>query len=166
MGELVFAYETLLRGQDGRTYGVHAHGTERPDGMWEGWLQFVPDDGTAPVRTERETTQPSRDTLVYWATGLTDPYLDGALLRVLRGREEPVREGSTPPQHAGAVLDPFQVYAEGADILHNQLRALSPDQQRNIIRAYGLSDVDRTTLDGLGRDELAAIIEAAVRRGR
>lgn len=35
-------------------------------------------------RTRRETTQPSRDALRYWATGLEPTYLQGALERALR----------------------------------------------------------------------------------
>ena len=40
--------------------------------MWQGWIEFIPNDGGAPVRSRRETTQPNRTDTEYWATGLTD----------------------------------------------------------------------------------------------
>ena len=83
MAEVIQKFETQLRGRDGRSYNVQASGRERDDGLWEGWLEFLPLDRGEPVVTSRETTQPNRDDLVYWASGLTDPYLDGALLRAL-----------------------------------------------------------------------------------
>jgi hypothetical protein len=33
------------------------------------------------LRTEQETSQPSRVTIEYWASGLTPVYLEGALTR-------------------------------------------------------------------------------------
>ena len=82
---MIRKYETLLRSRDGQLYQIEAWGRERPDGMWEGWLAFVPPDAGEHVVSDTETTQPNRDDLVYWASGLTDPYLDGALLRALAG---------------------------------------------------------------------------------
>jgi hypothetical protein len=60
-----------------------------PDGLWEGWIEFIPTDGGAPLRSRRETTQPNRDDAVYWATGLTPVYLEGALERALRPAVRP-----------------------------------------------------------------------------
>jgi hypothetical protein len=51
--------------------------------MWEGWIEFEPSDGGAAIRTPRETTQPNLKDLEYWATGLTEAYLEGALVRAL-----------------------------------------------------------------------------------
>jgi hypothetical protein len=84
MAEVLVKFEGTVTGIDERAYEARACGRERTDGLWEGWLEFVPNDGTAALRTGRETTQPNRDDLVYWATGLTAGYLDGALLRTLR----------------------------------------------------------------------------------
>jgi hypothetical protein len=49
--------------------------------MWEGWLEFQPLDGGLPRRTGRETTQPNRDALIYWASGLEPIYFEGAFER-------------------------------------------------------------------------------------
>ena len=63
----------------GITWRVTVHGEPRADGTWWGWIEFV-SDGTRK-RTGQETSQPNRDALAYWATGLEDVYFDGALAR-------------------------------------------------------------------------------------
>ena len=63
------------------TYVVWICGEERSDGTWEGWLEFHPTDSGQIWRTGEETSQPSRATLEYWATGLEPVYLEGALAR-------------------------------------------------------------------------------------
>jgi hypothetical protein len=68
--------------EDGTLYAVLACGERRDDGMWEGWIEFQPiDPAGLPVRTGRETTQPNRDALVYWASGLEPIYFEGAFSR-------------------------------------------------------------------------------------
>jgi hypothetical protein len=62
-------------------YAVRVRGRAREDGRWEGWLEFEPGRGGRALRTPRETTQPNRDALRYWATGLEPIYLEGALAR-------------------------------------------------------------------------------------
>jgi hypothetical protein len=62
-------------------YRVFVLGAERSDGTWAGWIEFQPVDGAQRLRTGQETSQPNRDALVYWATGLEDVYLEGALAR-------------------------------------------------------------------------------------
>jgi hypothetical protein len=58
------------------------YGRERSDGNWEAWLEFSPLTANAKaVRTERETTQPDRSAIEYWATGLEPLYLAGAFER-------------------------------------------------------------------------------------
>jgi hypothetical protein len=80
MAELIQTYaETLLDAQDTQ-YTAHAYGEERADGNWEGWLEFRSAAGDVR-RTERETTQPNREALAYWASGLEPIYLDGAFTR-------------------------------------------------------------------------------------
>jgi hypothetical protein len=91
---------------------------------------------------------------MYWATGLTRVYLEGALARafaptrVVEQRVVDVRpayDGPAPsvvPADAElvprAVLDPFEVYAQGERVLRQELSALDADHLRAIIRAYGL----------------------------
>jgi hypothetical protein len=83
MDQLLQQYSTPVEG-GGVTYRARAIAVARDDGMWEGYFEFDPVDGGALLRTERETTQPSRDALAYWATGIEPTYLAGALERALR----------------------------------------------------------------------------------
>ena len=183
MAELIRKYDTRLRGRDERRYAAQACGRVRDDGLWEGWLEFLPLEDGDPVVSHRETTQPNREDLVYWASGLTDPYLDGALLRALtEGAVVPAPEPGAPvsdapaPHNPGggrpgsverprAVLDPFHVHAEGDDILRGQLNALSAGQLRNIVRAYRLSALEPGDLAQLSKQELVTLITEAVARG-
>ena len=80
MAELIQTYEEVLRDAQGVEYTVHAYGEARDDGNWEGWLEFHPAAG-AVRRTNRETTQPNREALSYWASGLEPLYFDGAFAR-------------------------------------------------------------------------------------
>jgi hypothetical protein len=73
--------------RDGVSYRVQAWGEPRDDGLWEGWLLFVPNTGAPPFRTDRETTQSTLEALAYWATGLQPVYLEGALDRAIPGAE-------------------------------------------------------------------------------
>lgn len=66
----------------GHRYEVLIYGRERSDGNWEAWLEFAPlTPNTKPARTDRETTQPDRGAIEYWATGLEPLYLAGAFER-------------------------------------------------------------------------------------
>ena len=78
---LVRAHPTKLIVGD-TMYMVRICGEERPDGTWEGWLEFVPlDPALSSRRTDRETTQPDLSAVEYWATGLEPMYLAGAFER-------------------------------------------------------------------------------------
>jgi hypothetical protein len=68
---------------DRTQYRAQACGASMNDGLWEGWIEFIPLDGGALLRTGRETTQPNRTDTLYWATGLSPTYLEGALERAL-----------------------------------------------------------------------------------
>ncbi|HEV8436673.1 MAG TPA: hypothetical protein VGT40_01110 [Methylomirabilota bacterium] len=86
MAELIHEHSTTVKDDDGAIYGAEIWAEQRLDGTWEGWLEFRPaDDGGEVLRTQRETSQPSRAAVEYWATGLEPIYLDGALARA-RGR--------------------------------------------------------------------------------
>ena len=80
MAELIQTYAETLRDAHGEEYTAHAFGEERADGNWEGWLEFRSTSG-AVRRTARETTQPNRGALGYWASGLEFIYLEGAFSR-------------------------------------------------------------------------------------
>ena len=82
MNEKIERYSSFIRDGEGKEYSVEACGAVTPGGMWEGWLEFYPISGDAPVlRTGRETTQPNRQALEYWATGLEPLYFEGAFER-------------------------------------------------------------------------------------
>ena len=162
---------------DGRVYTAQACGRERQNGMWEGWVEFVPDDGSLVLRSERETTQPNLDALEYWATGLTPVYLKGALERTLTlspavvepsvipsAYDEPARlEVPVATPEPKPVLNPFSVYAKGEDLLRRQLAALSARHLRAIVVGYGLADPADVDLDALPMAELIELIAGAVR---
>jgi len=78
--ELIYEFPFPFAGPDGTRCTVRVCGAERADGTWMAWLEFHPESG--PVRrTDRETSQPNRDAVLYWATGLEPIYLEGAFDR-------------------------------------------------------------------------------------
>lgn len=67
-----------MRGHDGTSYTVRAYA--QPAGnVWTGYLEFTGAGRT--LRTGEETSQPNRDAVAYWASGLEAVYLEGALVR-------------------------------------------------------------------------------------
>jgi hypothetical protein len=98
MAEVLVQFDSDVRADDGTPYTPRVCARLRDDGMWEGWIEFVPSgegDGSdrEPLRTARETEQSERDEVVYWASGLTAVYLEGALARArdVAGRPRPPR---------------------------------------------------------------------------
>lgn len=84
MKKRIHEHSAIILGTTGSSYRVTTWGEEREDGTWRGWLEFKPRTGRGPtLRTGQETTQPSRDALAYWATGLEMVYLEGAFRRAL-----------------------------------------------------------------------------------
>jgi hypothetical protein len=84
MSQLIQQYTQPLTDSSNVAYSVRIYGEPRPDGTWEGWLEFHPLDSARPIlRTERETTQPDKEALAYWASGLEPVYFEGALARAL-----------------------------------------------------------------------------------
>ena len=81
MPEVLLDFSMPVQGPNGLAYTARAVGEEMPDGLWHGWIEFSTADHSELVATGRETTQPNRTDLVYWATGLTQIYLEGALTR-------------------------------------------------------------------------------------
>ena len=175
----VYNNSPLSLPDDGRLYVAQACGRERDDRIWEGWLEFVPSDDSVVLRSQRETTQPNRTALEYWASGLTPIYLKGALERTLTppmvAVEPPVVPAvydepapSQVPVTAGTrdaepVLDPFSVYAKGEDLLRRQLAALSRRHLIAIIVGYELADQSRVNLDALTTADLIELIADGVR---
>jgi hypothetical protein len=59
------------------------YGTQRADGTWEAWIEFRALDDRPVRSTDRETTQPNRQAVEYWATGLEPIYFEGAFSRAI-----------------------------------------------------------------------------------
>lgn len=83
-----FAYE--VTDADGHVYSARAMGRPRKGRtVWEGWLEFTPLGGRGIVRRSPiETTQPNREALEYWASGVEPVYLEGALERAIASRSD------------------------------------------------------------------------------
>jgi hypothetical protein len=81
MSEQIHEHSVVLVSSDGSTFRAATWGEQREDGTWWGWLEFNPREGGKSLVTGQETSQPNRDALAYWATGLEPVYLEGALLR-------------------------------------------------------------------------------------
>ena len=82
MPVLLVKYDEAITDPAGSRFFAQAAGRKRDDGLWEGWLEFVPVGESGEMQTSgRETTQPNRKDLDYWAQGLSKVYLQGALAR-------------------------------------------------------------------------------------
>src|SRR5206468_12435010 len=83
MSEVLVKFDEPIMNARGEMYFAEAVGKLREgDGLWEGWIRFDGiDDSTKHISSDRETTQPNRVDLEYWAQGLTFVYLQGALAR-------------------------------------------------------------------------------------
>jgi hypothetical protein len=155
MAEVLVTFDEPVRDQLGE-YQARAIGRLGADGMWEGWIEFVPIDGSTEVLvTGVESTQPEHEHLVYWATGLTPVFLEGALHRARRPVTVRVRPVEVPntvapkprdpvvsrvmPPGPEPVLDPFDIGGRNLDILRQELTALNRPRLINIIAAYDLN---------------------------
>jgi len=179
MAETLLVYQKSVVAPDGTRYEARACGAPLTSSTWEGWIEFVPISGGEPVRSRRETTQPNRTDTEYWATGLTQVYLEGSLRRALETPPAVVVAPPQPSMFAGpaprpaateaaaeSVLDPFSVYEKGEGLLRRQLSALAAWHLVNIITAYELSDEPVVALNRRAAPELIEIIVAGVRAGR
>jgi len=185
MAEVILQFSTALAGPNDRSYVPRACGRVMDDGRrWEGWIEFAPADDSPVLRTSQETVQPNREDLAYWATGLTATYLEGALERALQPppavpvETEPERpayddpaprtvhvpSSSVPDAQPHAILDPFEVYKQGEDLLLRRLTALGAPHLRTIIKAHRLVDETSLDLSHMSRAALADLIVAAVRK--
>lgn len=174
LAEVLVEYPDVIAAVDGTRFLARACATQVSENSWHGWIEFTPVDGGAVVRSPRETTQPNRAGVLYWATGLTPVYLEGALHRALRPPmrravsppRDPVFDGPAPdlepaPPAVDAIIDPYAVYAKSEDLLRRQLAALSTWHLVNIVRVYGI----RTPGDPnqLGSSDLIEAIIASAR---
>jgi hypothetical protein len=185
MAEVLLKFDAAVSGPNGRSYVANACGRPVEGGdRWEGWIEFVPGDDSPVLRTGEETIQPHREALLYWATGLSVTYLEGALERALEpppavpvptgaamsvfGEPAPpvvhVPSTAQPSVRPHGVLDPFHVHAQGEDLLRRELTALAPPHLLNIIREHRLVHEEDLDLEQMSREGLVDVIVAAVRK--
>lgn len=179
MAEVLIAFDEPIAARDGARYRARVCGRPDADGLWEGWVEFEPVAEGPTIPSPRETQQPNRTDLLYWATGLSVAYLEGALARARRAAEPPRVAAAVPaapvtvpapaaphtapaPRAPHALIDPFAVHAQGEDVLRQELLALSTDHLNSIIAAYGL-DADVGLPPAASHDTRVAAIVAAVR---
>ena len=90
MAELIHTHSAQVRGPEGASYEARIYAEPERGGTWKGWVEFHHVSGDAAsaaprvLRTDRETTQPNRQAVDYWAGGLEPIYLEGALKRAQR----------------------------------------------------------------------------------
>ena len=83
MDQLLQQFDTPTRDANGNLYIVFLYGRSREHDTWQGWLVFERRRDGTRFATPVETTQPNAQAILYWGTGLTDTYFDGALARAL-----------------------------------------------------------------------------------
>lgn len=105
-------FEQRITGADGERYSVHLYGRSRPADTWQGWLVYVRERDNRRFATPVETTQPNAEAIVYWGSGLTETYLDGALQRAL----------NPPAAVAPAPTAPFDLIEQGVMLIFQRLR--------------------------------------------
>jgi hypothetical protein len=177
MAEVMVAFEDPVRDALGE-YQARAVGRSAEDGMWEGWIEFVPVDGSSEVLvTGVESRQPEKEHLTYWATGLTPVFLEGALHRARTPMTVRVKAVEVPYSNAPAVrdvtvarvmppgpepvLDPFDIGSRNVDQLRQELGALNRPRLLNIIAAYDLNPAGKD-IDWMSDAQLAHFIVVAV----
>lgn len=115
----------------GATYRVYLYGRERPGDTSQGWLVFEDLRDGRRMATGVETTQPNAEAIVYWATGLTDAYFDGALNRAR----------STAPSPDVAVRPaPEPLVGSGDAATHRRRLA---DVERAVLACFGRHQTTR-----------------------
>jgi len=185
MAEILVKFDEPIAAPGGKTYLAQAVGKEVDGGLWDAWLEFQSvDDGSDALASGRETTQPNRKNIEYWAQGLTKVYLEGALNRAISLAEPPRERAPMEPEPARfsepasrspntssprpltrrAVLDPFQVYAQGEEILLGELRALSRDHLENIAAANGIGIRGTGGIKAASKEDLIEAIVGEARR--
>jgi hypothetical protein len=180
MAEVLLEFADPLSTADGVQYSARACGGEMAGGLWEGWIEFLPRDGGEPLCSSRATTQPNRQDTLYWASGLTPVYLEGALHRTLEpapARVTQMRPGppafdgpappfERPPAGGGSIVNPFSLYRKGEAYLRRRLSALSSFHLVNVIRVHGLSDEDAAVLNAQPPATLIELIVESMRGRR
>jgi hypothetical protein len=124
--QFIQQYSPILNGPNGERYVARAYMDQQPSGLWEAWLVFFSLTSRVALATDRETTQSTREHTLYWATGLGETYLQGALERALDLRPESqlARHASRAERQEAYALAEAEIYtAAAADALQAADRA-------------------------------------------
>jgi hypothetical protein len=115
--QFVQQYTPILEAPTGERYVAQAYMDRQPGGLWEAWLVFFSLRNGAALATDRETTQSTREHVLYWASGLGRTYLQGALERALDRRPEAqlARRIARAELQEAYALSEAQVYAAAAE---------------------------------------------------
>jgi hypothetical protein len=131
--QFVQQYTPILMGPTGESYVAQAYMDRQPGGLWEAWLVFFSLETGAALATDRETTQSTREHVIYWATGLGETYLQGALERALGSRLEAelARRVARAEQQEAYALAEARIYTAAAA---GALRAAQNARRRPAVR--------------------------------
>lgn len=129
MSELVHEFSLPVTDAQGREYTARIRGDTDENDHWEGWIEFLPRDGGEPLRTPRETTQSQHEHLRYWASGLSETYLQMALGRARSG------EGAAPPPLEEVDYDPEGIHrpVDGSTVAEVVVETLDPSLPRRVM---------------------------------
>ena len=132
--QLVRQFAPPLKAARGERYVAQAYMAQQPGGLWEAWLVFFSLRTGAALATDRETTQSTREHVLYWATGLGRTYLQGALQRALDRRPavQLARGLARDARLEAVALAEAEIYARAAEGL---LREAERARRRRLARA-------------------------------
>ena len=154
--ERLLQFERLITDTTGTTYNIYVYGRSRPSDTWQGWLVFERTTDGKRYSTDVETTQPNAQAIVYWATGLTDTYFDGALQRAQMPIErdtpdlapEPLVDGRVDSETRRHRLDDLERAVLGVFVHHRATRVRAqtlfdhlPHAHADVVRA--LEDLEK-----------------------
>jgi hypothetical protein len=105
MDRVLQQFEQPVSDRDGELYDAYLYGRSRPGDTWQGWLVFERLSDRTRFATDVETTQPNAEAVLYWATGLTDAYFEGALERAKRPPQDIAVTYPVPPPVVGDYAD-------------------------------------------------------------
>jgi hypothetical protein len=134
MDKVVEEIDTIVRDRSNQSYRTYLFGANRPGDTWQGWLAFERQSDGALFEGPVETTQPDRDALLYWATGLEPVYIEGALARAL----------TAPPIYTVGEA-PAPLVDRGTDHVGRDLKRA--DLERDILAVFSGRGADKLLTD-------------------
>ena len=151
MAEIIADLTHRIIDAAGEEFYVRVAGEPRPDGIWEGWLEYVPLGESEVLLTPIETTQPNRVALEHWAGALTDTFVEGAFARAVRASTDPVarltaiRDPWNPWVTPGVgAPDPFELLPSDREAMRATFGALTRPMLLSVIAEYGLNPAGKS----------------------